>query len=90
VEGGKPELDQRQMMPPPARENGLAGRIGRVVVWLLLAVASPILVEAAAPSAKPASAVRGKLIVKGKALSFPSAWLVRGPDTFDDRRRAPI
>jgi hypothetical protein len=32
------------MMPPPARENGLAGRIGRVVRWLSLAAAFPYLI----------------------------------------------
>jgi hypothetical protein len=77
-------------MPPPARGNSLAGRIGRVVGWLLLAAASPVLAAAAAAapaaSAKPASAVRGKLVLKGKTLSFPLAWLVRGPDTFDEKK----
>lgn len=88
MESGQPELDQREMMPPPAREKGLAGRIGRVVGWLLLAAASPVLAAAAAPtpSAKPAAAVRGKLFLKGKTLSFPLAWLVRGPDTFDEKK----
>jgi hypothetical protein len=73
-------------MPPPARGNAFAGRIGPVVGWLLLAAASPVLAAAAAPSANPAPAVRGKLLLKGKPLSFPFAWLVRGPDTFDEKK----
>jgi hypothetical protein len=63
-------------------------RIGRAVVWLLLAAASPVLVAGAAPapSANPATAVRGKLFLKGKTFNFPFAWLVRGPDTFDEKK----
>jgi hypothetical protein len=88
VEGGQPELDELEVMPSPARENGFAGRIGRPVGWLLLAAASPVLAAVVAPTpyAKPAAAVRGKLFLKGKTLSFPLAWLVRGPDTFDEKK----
>ncbi|MFI5179976.1 MAG: hypothetical protein ACHQPI_01120 [Thermoanaerobaculia bacterium] len=41
---------------------------------------------AAAPPGAPPEPVRGKLVLKGKALSFSRAWLVRGPDTLEETR----
>jgi hypothetical protein len=46
----------------------------------LLAAAVAARGDAAAP------AVSGKLVVKGKTLAFTRAWLVRGPDTFDESK----
>lgn len=51
------------------------------------AVALPLLAAAAATGGEPvAPAVAGKLVVKGKTLSFARAWLVRGADTFDESK----
>ncbi|HMF09270.1 MAG TPA: hypothetical protein VKJ00_09065 [Thermoanaerobaculia bacterium] len=51
------------------------------------AAALPLLAASAATGGDPAaSAVAGKLVVKGKTLSFTRAWLVRGADTFDDNK----
>ena len=74
---------------PPAGSNDRASLIGSVVSWLLLATVSPaVAVVSAVPSTKPSAAVRGRLSLKGKTLSFPFAWLVRGPDTFDEKKRS--
>ncbi len=50
----------------------------------VLAAAALSLVAAAAGAGSGAGpAVSGKLVVKGKTLTFSHAWLVRGPDTSD-------
>jgi hypothetical protein len=45
-------------------------------------------IAAAAAGGDPPSRVRGKLVLKGKSLRFSHAWLVRGPDTFEESKPA--
>jgi hypothetical protein len=78
VENRQTELDQREV--------SFSLRAGRLVMPLILAAAlCPAVVGGAGP---PAGSVQGKLVVKGKRLTFSRAWLVRGPDTFDPTRKA--
>jgi hypothetical protein len=45
-------------------------------------------IAAVVAGADPPAEVRGKLVLKGKSLAFSRAWLVRGPDTFDQNKPA--
>ena len=67
-------------------QPGRARRAGAVFVALCAGLTALLAAETA--PAQTSTAVHGKLVVKGKAFSFTRAWLVRGPDTFDDTKRA--
>jgi hypothetical protein len=66
--------------PGPARRAGTA-ILALCAGWLAF------LSSDTAPG-QTGPAVRGKLVVKGKAFSFTRAWLVRGPETSDDTKPA--
>ncbi len=85
MEDRSTELDQRKVVV--GRVGGGAYRRPAPRLRSVSAVIGLLLMASVAAGADRAP-VTGKLVVKGKNLSFTRAWLVRGPDTFDKSRAA--